>query len=275
VRNIIAFICVVAALPAGAFAQATRELAAPRVMAPLSRSIESAGAGLRRSLSTQDRMAPEEWAQLRQTRPGTELVVTTKDQASAKVRLLFASDSILFVLDPTDVKLERRVERVLIQLTESWPGLFSGTVPYRQIESVRVSKAGVFDRGTKIGDLSQVVRTMAREDVNAIGGLAPAAAALPAAHAHSRVGRGALIGLGIGFGAGVVLGLDVGMAIEGHADATGAIVLGGLGAGFGAGIGAGIGALVGKAPDARAARSFAVAPMVTRRAGGLLVKVGF
>jgi len=267
-RTIVAVACVIALLPAGAFGQGFNESPAPPATSPFLRAIASAAGGP--SLA-QDHLTPENWAQLRQTQPGTELSVTLKGHRPAKVRLLFANDSTLFVLDPTDVKLARRVERVLIQLTDSWPGLVSGSVSYRQLDDVRVTKDGVFDHGRKIGALSQVVKTVAREDVSDVVGLAPPTAALPATQAGSHVKRNALIGLGIGLGAGVALGVGIGVAMEGQADAAGMMALGGLGAG----IGAGVGAIVGKASEARAARSFTVAPVVTRRGRAVLLYVSF
>jgi len=110
---------------------------------------------------------PLDWEKLKGLRAGTEIMLTVADGQATKVKLLFADDSILVTLKPTEPKLPNRVERPLLEVGSSWPAILEGVKDLRG-DRVRVSPEGIFDGDQKVADLADVIQWAPRTDVLAV-----------------------------------------------------------------------------------------------------------
>ena len=112
-----------------------------------------------------------DWSAARKLAPGTEVMVTVKGSKPVRRYVVLAGESELTALNLTDPTLPRAATRVLRDMASNHPEYFAavGTGGYFQSNNVRMGPAGVFVADRKVADLSQVVETIARDDVVQIG----------------------------------------------------------------------------------------------------------
>ena len=132
---------------------------------------------------------PVDWDKVQRLKPGTTITLSIRGQAPTKVRFLFADETMLVTLKPTQPKLSGRVERTLFSIGSQWPAILNigeGVEDGR----VRVSRDGVFDGTQKVASLGDLVQQTPRGEVLSI----TEAAAQPP---HSHWVRNILIGFAI------------------------------------------------------------------------------
>jgi hypothetical protein len=130
--------------------------------------------------------APVDWDKVQRLKPGTTITLSIRGQAPTKVRFLFADETMLVTLKPTQSKLSGRVERTLFSTGSQCPAILN-TGGGVEDDRVRVLRDGVFDGTEKVGNLPDLVQQTPREDVLNIPEVAP----------HSHWVRNILIGFAI------------------------------------------------------------------------------
>jgi hypothetical protein len=152
------------------------------------------------------------WSRVRKLAPGTEIIVTVKGSPPATRYFVAADESDLTVLNVADPTLPRAAREVLRDVASTHPEHFLAAQKGGQFvleKNIRVAPDGVFVADRKVADLTQVIETIARNDVAEISGPVPYSP-----------GHEALVGLGVGaaIGAGIYLLLCHGFGGCGGAD---------------------------------------------------------
>ena len=109
------------------------------------------------------------WSRVRRLEPGTEIMVTANASRSGKRFVLSADESSMTVLNLTDAALPLAVRDVLRDRSRH-PEYFTAAQRGETLllgENVRLTGAGVFVADQKVVDLSQMVESIPRADLEA------------------------------------------------------------------------------------------------------------
>jgi hypothetical protein len=109
-----------------------------------------------------------DWTHVRAIAPGTKVAVEAVGLGGQDSQyFVSATDRAVTLLAPGDVDLSRGARRFLIELAGTHPDIFKS--PQRWVEyrhgDVHVNPDGVFVRGRKVADLSEITRTVDAGDV--------------------------------------------------------------------------------------------------------------
>jgi hypothetical protein len=107
------------------------------------------------------------WEQATRQKAGTEIMLTVADSPPAKVKLLFADDSILVTLKPDAPKLPGKLQGALLKVGPDWPVILNGAGNFVR-GHVRVSPEGIFDGDQKVAELAAVIQQTPHGDVRGI-----------------------------------------------------------------------------------------------------------
>ena len=110
------------------------------------------------------RQKPVEWEKVKKLPPGTEVVLTVAGGQPTKVHLVFADDARLLTLKDPGPRLSKGVEQFLFRAGPYWHDIVERGGTYRG-GTLRVSQDGLFDGGTKLADLTDLVQQTPRAEV--------------------------------------------------------------------------------------------------------------
>jgi len=118
--------------------------------------------------ATADRpLAAANWTYIRAFAAGTEITITTRSERLGRRVFVSADESELTVVYAAHPALTAAATQALVELAAAHPQSFTGDGVTTTFLSgpIRVGRDGVFDGGSKLVDIDQIVETIDRDDI--------------------------------------------------------------------------------------------------------------